>query len=507
MGAWRVLLVGLLLVAACSSADQGGTNVDECVTEADCGGAPCVNGRCKQVDDDTVPLFDAWDKDSAGSDTPSPDAHVDDAPDDSHSPDLAPSDVPTPDTPDDLVQPADVDPAKAPSIFVDPNTSYTFTYIEDNPEIQGREVTITNAGQGTLIVDVIDWKAGSHPAFSLHQVPPLPLKLEAYAQATFTVGFVQKPAPGPAWLRVHSNDPQQPWVEVKFDSYAKITGPDPVPCIQVLPATLNYGTVVRGQSKALDFTVRNCDTAVPLVVKDIARGAGFFGGSLSAEFQLTPQPAYPLTVPPGGTFVVTSTYSPGLAGPDSGKWIVKSTDPDNAEVNVNVTGTGVPPPLEDIGLHINVEWDADDCDVDTHLLFPGGSLFTCPDDCFYGNSSPDWGTTGDYVDDAFLDYDDIDGYGPENINVQEPKPGKYRVVMHYFRDNYESSSGTSTNVTVQIYLKGVLAGTYGPQKLTNTNDLWQVVDVDMPAGTLTPLGNTVTSWSGSTSPCAFDFPF
>jgi hypothetical protein len=141
------------------------------------------------------------------------------------------------------------------------------------------------------------------------------------------------------------------------------------------------------------------------------------------------------------------------------------------------------------------------------VLNPTGKLFECPGDCFYGNSAPDWGVAGDYIDDAFLDYDDIDGYGPENINVQEPIPGKYRVVMHYFRDNYESGGSTDTNVTVKIYLKGVLAGTYGPVNLQSTNDLWQVVDIDMPAGTLTPLGNTVTSWSGNTGPCAINFPF
>jgi|GEM_PF-1388313 len=509
---WAFGVLGIaLMLTACSSSDQGGPGTEpECVTAADCGGAPCVNGRCKQADEDVVSLFDTWGKDTvdgdpAGTDTTGTDsAHPGDTGvDQNPPPDVAPVD-----TVQDLVEPADVDPAKAPSIYVDPATSYTFTYIEGNPEIQGREVTLTNAGQGTLIVDVIDWKTGSHPAFTLHQVPPLPLKLEPYAQATFTVGFVEKANLAPAWLQIHSNDPAQPWVEVKFDSYAKITGPDPVPCIQVLPTNLNYGTVVRGQSKALDFNIRNCDTALPLVVSNIARGAGgFFGGALSDEFQLTPQPSFPMTIPPNGVVKVTSTYSPGLAGLDSGKWIVKNTDPDTPEVNVSVSGQGVPPPLTDIALHIQVDWDANACDVDTHLLVPGGDLFTCPDDCFYGDANPDWGVAGDYLDDAFLDYDDVDGYGPENINVQEPQPGKYRVVIHYFADSHDGSGGTDTNVTVKVFLKGILAGTYGPQNLKSTNDLWNVVDVDMPAGTLTPLGNTVTTWTGNTGACAIEFPF
>ena len=507
----RATFVALLLVVAACSSEQGGNGGSTgCTTAADCGGDPCLKGVCQHpTDQDVISLFDTVDKDTTGDDGAPTDGSStpDTATPDTATPDTATPDTATPDTAVELVEPAEVVDGKTPALYVDPNPSYTFTYIEGNPEIQGKEVTLTNSGQGTLIVDAIGWKTGSHPAFTLHQVPPLPLKLEAYGQATFTVGFVEMGSLAPAWLQIHSNDPAQPWVEIKFDSYAKISGPDPVPCIQVLPTTLNYGNVERGTSKALTFTIRNCDAALPLVVSNIARGAGFFGGTLTDEFQLTPQPAFPMTVPPNGNVVVTSTYSPGLAGPDSGKWLVKNTDPDTPEVAVNVSGNGVPPPLEDIALHIQVDWDANSCDVDTHLLYPGGDLFTCPDDCFYGDANPDWGTAGDYLDDAFLDYDDVDGYGPENINVQEPQPGKYRVVIHYFADSHDTSASTSTNVTVKVYLSGVLAGTYGPQHLQSTNDLWQVVDVDMPSGTLTPLGNTVTSWTGNTGACAIDFPF
>lgn len=73
-------------------------------------------------------------------------------------------------------------------------------------------------------------------------------------------------------------------------------------------------------------------------------------------------------------------------------------------------------------------------------------------DCFVLNTLPQWGDLSDYDDDATLDRDDKDGWGPENINVALPEKGlKYYVGVYYWSAN---GFGKSTP-TVRIYLDGL----------------------------------------------------
>lgn len=514
------LLLTLLLLgmaqACASSEDQEPSG---CVSNSDCASGLCIAGKCKDdgsttdgSDGDTGSLFDTQKTDTVGelSADSDPDTSPDTIPDTTSDVPGPPLDGTSPeastDTGADLVAPSDADPSKAPSIFIDPD-SYTFSYIAGQGAPVGKDMVITNMGQGNLIVDAIEWVSGATGSYTLHQMPNLPVTLGPYEQTGFQVAFHEVGGAGPATLRVHSNDPLQPWAEVGFDAVSKIDSPDPTPCIQVFPTKLSFGQVVRGTTKEMTFNIKSCDVSTPLVVPNISRGqGGFLQPTLSEEFQLVNPPSWPLTIAPGQLVPITVSYSPGLAGIDSGHWKVKSTDPDQPEVKVNVDGVGVPPPLEDIALHIVVDWDTNGTDVDTHLVMPGGTYFTCPDDCYYGNPSPDWGVQGDFLDDPFLDYDDTDGYGPENVNLQEPAPGVYRVWIHYFSDDGlgVSSSSSSSNVTVRIFINAVLAAEFGPVQLDDTNHSWDVCDVDWPSGTITPLGNTF-DWSGSTGSCAFPF--
>jgi hypothetical protein len=132
--------------------------------------------------------------------------------------------------------------------------------------------------------------------------------------------------------------------------------------------------------------------------------------------------------------------------------------------------------------------------VDFHFLPASGALFSC-DDCFYSNMSPDWGVAGDILDDPFLDRDDLEGPGPENINVSELGTGTYLIAVHYYSDTGSGGGGggggpVPANATVEVYLGGVLTATYGPQLLDHTDRTWNVARLEWPSGTLTPLGDT-----------------
>lgn len=141
-------------------------------------------------------------------------------------------------------------------------------------------------------------------------------------------------------------------------------------------------------------------------------------------------------------------------------------------------------PFEDI--HVEVAWDIDISDVDVHLIneTAGGQFFQAPFDCYYANMNPDWGPAGSFGNPT-LDLDDVNGYGPENINVVSPEDGvSYRVVVHYYSD--DGLGGT--NATVKIYLSGELKYEQ-VQFLNQTGRTWEVARVSWPNGTIQELGN------------------
>lgn len=131
-------------------------------------------------------------------------------------------------------------------------------------------------------------------------------------------------------------------------------------------------------------------------------------------------------------------------------------------------------------VHVELTWDRDETDVDLHLVSEteGGTFHTEPFDCYYENTNPDWGVPGVTVDDPAIDIDDVDGFGPENVSLNEPKDGyRYRVSAHYFDDR---GLGSST-VTVRIYLSGLLRYE-GIHPLERTGSGWDVATIDWPTG-------------------------
>lgn len=84
-------------------------------------------------------------------------------------------------------------------------------------------------------------------------------------------------------------------------------------------------------------------------------------------------------------------------------------------------------------------WDTAENDVDLHLVKDGG--WTDTNHCYYFNDV----ITGM----AQLDYDDVDGYGPENMSIEQDAPaGSYEIIVKYF-----STEGVTSNVnaTVKIF--------------------------------------------------------
>ena len=105
-------------------------------------------------------------------------------------------------------------------------------------------------------------------------------------------------------------------------------------------------------------------------------------------------------------------------------------------------------------------------------------------DCFVFNTKPSWGDLSDEADDARLDRDDKDGWGPENINVAVPEEGLwYHLGVHYWAAN---GFGKSTP-TLRIYLGGSATPTYvlaGPDM--SQGEMWCAGTVSWPPSGLKP---------------------
>ncbi|MCB9730431.1 MAG: choice-of-anchor D domain-containing protein [Deltaproteobacteria bacterium] len=405
-----------------------------------------------------------------------------DAPD-AAAPDVADADAPSPD-----VSPPD---PGAPELAVDPTQS-TFPYIAPQAATLIKQFTLYNTGDAPLHITGLSTVGSAD--FSLALLPPLPKVLAPQKQTIVRVAFNEGDGADGA-LRIESNDPQRPVLEVPLSSYVKGTIDTPQPCAQLQPSALNFGQVARGKVATLQTTLTNCSTSTALTLTQVTRSSFLFF-PLSSEFQITNLPGLPHAIAPGQSVVLDVAYAPLLAGPDSGYFLLHTDDPKEPQLQLDVSGLGVAPPLTEIGLHINLNWDTDATDVDMHLLWPGGSLWDCQTDCYFGNPQPDWGTKGDILDDPFLDVDDVDGFGPENINISEPKPGTYKFIIHYYDDTWDGSFPQASNATVQLLSYGTLVQSWGPTHLDHINRTWDVFTVEWPSLKVTTLGAMYSNAGG-----------
>ncbi len=144
-------------------------------------------------------------------------------------------------------------------------------------------------------------------------------------------------------------------------------------------------------------------------------------------------------------------------------------------------------------LHIELVWFSDDSDVDLHYRAPNGSWWNrnhnkCRQadqgtDTHFCVLNPDWGLNGEgdadgiAINDPVLDVDNLEGYGPENINQEEPFDNSvgnpYRVGVHYFSDK----GAGDVNARLRIYLSGALA--FEETKTLQCNEFWEVADIEV----------------------------
>ena len=183
-----------------------------------------------------------------------------------------------------------------------------------------------------------------------------------------------------------------------------------------------------------------------------------------------------------GTFSAVVILSPGR----DNTVIAIATSPTSRlsgsdSVVIGVTGsTG-----ED--LRFTMTWDTNGTDVDLHVRIPGanGIADTADGDTIYWTNRSAGGGT--------LDVDDTDGFGPENIvfPLGAGQAGTYAFAAHYWR-----GAPVATTVTVSVFVKGLLAGSFTkvltaddpatPLAEQDPDAVFNIGTVVLPAGSLGP---------------------
>lgn len=89
-----------------------------------------------------------------------------------------------------------------------------------------------------------------------------------------------------------------------------------------------------------------------------------------------------------------------------------------------------------VKLRIVMSWDADETDIDLHVLEPNG------EEAFYGHRRTSEG--------GFVSEDVTTGYGPEEYLKKELESGTYKVLSNYFASHQTKLTGATT-VTATVY--------------------------------------------------------
>jgi hypothetical protein len=349
-------------------------------------------------------------------------------------------------------------------------------------EVREEEFTISNCSSGddvqrlsvSSVALLNSPEQRSSESFGLMNAPALPLDLGPGESATFSLTYA------PNALDVV----ESAWLEVVSDDSAKS------------PLVIEISGI--GSENACPVAVATCSV----------RGAdGVATDELTAELYSRVECSADGSVDPDGTIV---TYTWSVVTPDSSRATISSTD--QPEVNLFLDAVGTysisldvednrgaracsvaavsvdVDPGDDIAVEVfwNTPGDIDPfdtgegsgTDVNLHFLHAGrGCWNDVPYDCHWQNPEPDWGVVGDDSDNPLLQSDDRDGWGPENITLNNPETAIYRVGVDY-RDAWDFGP---SNVTVRVFVGGSIR--FERTRLAMTPDtFWEVADIEWPSG-------------------------
>lgn len=220
-------------------------------------------------------------------------------------------------------------------------------------------------------------------------------------------------------------------------------------------------------------------------------------GGLTVVSHGTAVPVAAFMLSPAVTQVVSGAT--GYMGSEAATWIYRvmwnllgePRTPDDTQ-GVILNGSGEISIASDI--RVNLTWEGGPyTDVDIHLIDPNGER------TYWANSLSQIG--------AELDVDDLDGYGPENITLEQGEAidGTYVVEVNFYDD--EGAVGEPIYATVMVTLHEgspeEIIWTYGPQgifvcdwMLGDPDAWWSVTTFTYPGGLLAQGAGPVRNLEG-----------
>jgi hypothetical protein len=197
-------------------------------------------------------------------------------------------------------------------------------------------------------------------------------------------------------------------------------------------------------------------------------GSGLDDGTIVAyHWELTTLPTGSSATAPSPADAATTNFMPDVVGRFGITLTVRDNDGNSGSCSFDVVA------VASEGLRVEMYWNPPDrscgspgaptpcdaSDVDLHLLHPTATSWFSNQDCYYANCNAtsgavlEWDSPGP-ADNPRLDLDDVEGYGPENININEPVIGhEYIAGVHYY---YAEGWGPA-----QVYVKIYCASTSG----------------------------------------------
>lgn len=372
-----------------------------------------------------------------------------------------------------------------------------------------RPMSLESCGGAPIEITRIYLAEGSDPAYALvdESLPPLPALMPEYSEAD----------------RLAGQPPPSRSIEVAFTPREErihngtliIESNDPVHPIREIPLLGRGVTNACPQARAVEdeFYVVPLDVVVldgsPSIDQDAAdnRPVDYEwvitsrpDGSVSQPHESFYDPAQPAN---GGveddTSTPTAVFFVDLAGTYTAELRVRDNlGLDSIACENPAVVTIVAKPEE--AIHVQLVWrtpgDDDETegggtDLDLHLLHPNAlNWFSRPYDCHYAEPVPDWGQVENSADDPSLDIDDINGAGPENINLDNPENtdvlgAPYVVGVHYYnsRDRVTGEDYGPSWATVRIFIEGELAwdftgdGEPGEMEMQAEDHFWDVAQI------------------------------
>ena len=216
-----------------------------------------------------------------------------------------------------------------PSIAVQLQDSLNFGTACGGP--QYLTLDVYNVGAADLIITSVQRLMGS-AAFAVLATPATPLTVQPGEDVTFTVAYTPavSGAPETAIIRIVSNDPAAPFVDVAATGI-KGTGRT----VTAIANSGSFGNTCVGSHADEALTINNAGPCT-LSVSSITSSA--------ADFLVPSVVSYPLVVTPGGSIEVAIRFQPSSVGFKSGTITIGSDDPSGPH-HVPVTGVAPPPRL------------------------------------------------------------------------------------------------------------------------------------------------------------------